>query len=79
VKVHEALAPQPQDFVLERTVGIDGSYGMQLYPVLRQLGRTTLLMTGMSTNLAVEGHRSRLVTSCDAVRGRPGERPPQNP
>jgi nicotinamidase-related amidase len=55
VKVHEALTPEPQDFVLERTVGVDGSYGTQLYPVLRQLGRTTLLMTGVSTNLAVEG------------------------
>ena len=50
-----ALAPQPQDFVLERTVGIDGSYGTQLYPVLRQLKRTTMIMSGVSTNLAVEG------------------------
>lgn len=55
VKVHEALTPEPQDFMLERTVGVDGSYGTQLYPVLRQLGRTTMLMTGVSTNLAVEG------------------------
>jgi len=55
VRVHEALAPQPEDFVLERTVGVDGSYGTQLYPVLRALGRTTMLMTGVSTNLAVEG------------------------
>src|SRR5215510_7378982 len=55
VEVHEALAPRPEDFVLERTVGVDGSYGTQLYPVLRQLGRTTLLITGVSTNLAVEG------------------------
>ena len=55
VRVHEALAPEPQDFVLERTVGIDGSYGTQLYPVLRQLGRSSLLVTGVSTNLAVEG------------------------
>jgi nicotinamidase-related amidase len=55
VKVHEALTPEPQDFVLERTVAVDGSYGTQLYPVLRQLGRTTMLMTGVSTNLAVEG------------------------
>jgi nicotinamidase-related amidase len=54
-EVHEALRPQPQDIVLERTVGIDGSYGTQLYPVLRMLGRTTLLMTGVSTNIAVEG------------------------
>jgi nicotinamidase-related amidase len=55
VEVHEALTPEPQDFVLERTVGVDGSYGTQLYPVLRQLGRSTMLMTGVSTNLAVEG------------------------
>lgn len=55
VQVHEALAPHPEDFVLERTVGIDGSYGTQLYPVLRQLKRSTMLMAGVSTNLAVEG------------------------
>jgi nicotinamidase-related amidase len=55
VQVHEALKPEPQDFVLERTVGIDGSYGTQLYPVLRQLKRSTMIMTGVSTNLAVEG------------------------
>jgi len=55
VRIHEALAARPEDFVLERTVGIDGSYGTQLYPVLRQLKRTTMLMAGVSTNLAVEG------------------------
>ncbi len=55
VQVHEALAPRPEDFVLERTVAVDGSYGTQLYPVLRQLGRSTMIMSGVSTNLAVEG------------------------
>jgi nicotinamidase-related amidase len=55
VAVHEALAPQPFDFVLERTVGVDGSYGTQLYPALRALGRTTMILGGVSTNLAVEG------------------------
>src|SRR5262245_38520986 len=54
VQIHEALAARPEDFVLERTVGVDGSYGTQLYPVLRMLGRTTMLMTGVSTNLAIE-------------------------
>jgi nicotinamidase-related amidase len=54
-QIHEALAARPEDFVFERTVGIDGSYGTQLYPVLRQLKRTTMIMTGVSTNLAVEG------------------------
>ena len=55
MRVHEALAPRPEDFVIERTVGIDGSYGTQLYPVLRLLKRSTMMMTGVSTNLAVEG------------------------
>jgi len=55
VQTHDALAPSPEDFVLERTVGIDGSYGTQLYGVLRRLERTTMLMAGVSTNLAVEG------------------------
>jgi len=53
--IHPSLEVQPEDFVLERTVGIDGSYGTQLYPVLRQLRRSTMIMTGVSTNLAVEG------------------------
>jgi nicotinamidase-related amidase len=55
VQIHQDLAARPEDFVLERTVGIDGSYGTQLYPVLRMLGRTTMIMAGVSTNLAVEG------------------------
>jgi len=55
VAVHDGLTPQPEDFVLERTVGVDGSYGTQLYPVLRALRRTTMIVSGVSTNLAVEG------------------------
>jgi len=54
VQVHDALTPGPQDFVLERTVGVDGSYGTQLYPVLRMLRRSTMMMTGISTNIAIE-------------------------
>ena len=54
-EIHEALAARPEDFVLTRTISVDGSYGTQLYPVLRMLRRTTMLMTGVSTNLAVEG------------------------
>jgi len=53
-EIHPELAAAPQDFVLERTVGVDGSYGTQLYPVLRQLRRTTMLMAGVSTNIAIE-------------------------
>ena len=54
-EVHERVAPQPQDFVLSRTVSFDGSYGTQLYPILRMLGRSVLLLAGISTNFAVEG------------------------
>jgi nicotinamidase-related amidase len=54
-EVHELLAPRPEDFVLCRTVSFDGSYGTQLYPVIRMLGRTTLVILGISTNFAVEG------------------------
>jgi len=53
-EIHPELAATPQDFVLERTVGVDGSYGTQLYPVLRQLRRNVMLMTGVSTNIAIE-------------------------
>lgn len=54
-ETHAAVAPQPQDFVFTRCVGVDGSVGTQLYPVMRMLGRDALLVCGVSTNLAVEG------------------------
>jgi nicotinamidase-related amidase len=54
-ETHPAVTPAPQDFVLTRCVGVDGSYGTQLYPVLRMLRRDALLIAGVSTNLAVEG------------------------
>jgi nicotinamidase-related amidase len=54
-ETHAAVTPGPQDFVLTRCVGVDGSYGTQLYPVLRMLRRDALLIAGVSTNLAVEG------------------------
>lgn len=54
VETHATIAPQPEDFVLLRTVGVDGSYGTQLYPVLRMLRRDLMMMTGISTNIAIE-------------------------
>ncbi len=54
-ETHEAVAPTAADFVFTRCIGIDGSYGTQLYPVLRMLGRDVLLVGGVSTTLAVEG------------------------
>lgn len=54
-ETHAAVAPAAQDFVFTRSIGVDGSYGTQLYPVMRMLGRDALLVCGVSTNLAVEG------------------------
>ena len=49
------LACAVPEWTHDWVVGVDGSYGTQLYPVLRMLGRTTMLTSGVSTNLAVEG------------------------
>ncbi len=54
-ETHAAVAPSPRDFVFTRCVAVDGSYGTQLYPVLRMLRRDALMICGVSTNLAVEG------------------------
>lgn len=54
-ETHASVAPEPQDFVLARTVSVDGSYGTGLYAILRQLDRRQLVVTGISTTLAVEG------------------------
>lgn len=54
-ETHEAVAPTGRDFVFTRSIGVDGSYGTQLYPVMRMLGRDVLMVCGVSTSLAVEG------------------------
>lgn len=54
-ETHAAVTPAAEDFVFTRCVGVDGSVGTQLYPVMRMLGRDALLVCGVSTNLAVEG------------------------
>lgn len=54
-ETHEAVAPQPADHVLTRTCSMDGSYGSGLYPILRHLRRSQVVVLGVSTTLAVEG------------------------
>jgi len=54
-ETHAAVTPTARDFVFSRSIGVDGSYGTQLYPVMRMLGRDALMVCGVSTNLAVEG------------------------
>jgi biuret amidohydrolase len=54
-EIHAAIRPEPGDHVLLRHVGIDPSYGSGLWALVRALGRTTLVVMGVSTNFAVEG------------------------
>lgn len=53
VEVVAALGPEPDDLVLTRTHGLDPMAGTDLDPVLRNLGVRTLVVTGVSVNVAV--------------------------
>lgn len=53
VEVVPALGPEPEDLVLTRTHGLDPMSGTDLDPVLRNLGVRTVVVTGVSVNVAV--------------------------
>jgi len=53
VEVVPALGPEPEDLVLTRTHGLDPMTGTDLDPVLRNLGVSTVVVTGVSVNVAV--------------------------
>ena len=53
VEVVSELGPEPEDLVLSRTHGLDPMAGTDLDPVLRNLGVRTLVVTGVSVNVAV--------------------------
>ena len=53
VDVVPQLGPEPEDLVLTRTHGLDPMAGTDLDPVLRNLGITTIVVTGVSVNVAV--------------------------
>lgn len=53
VEVVPALGPEPEDLVLTRTHGLDPMSGTDLDPVLRNLGVRTIVVTGVSVNVAV--------------------------
>ena len=53
VDVVSELGPEPSDLVLTRTHGLDPMAGTDLDPVLRNLGITTIVVTGVSVNVAV--------------------------
>lgn len=54
-ETHEAVRPEPSDFVMRRTCSMDGSHGSGLYAMLGYLRREQLVVMGVSTTLAVEG------------------------
>jgi len=53
VDVVPELGPEPEDLVLTRTHGLDPMAGTDLDPVLRNLGIRTVVVTGVSVNVAV--------------------------
>ena len=75
-----ALGPEPEDLVLARLHGLNPMAGTDLDPILRNLGVTTLVVTGVSVNIAVTnlvmdavnlGYQ--VVLPRDAVAGLPRE------
>ncbi|MEX2293252.1 MAG: cysteine hydrolase [Acidimicrobiales bacterium] len=53
VEVAAELGPEPDDLVLARTHGLDPMTGTDLDPVLRNLGVSTIVVTGVSVNVAI--------------------------
>lgn len=53
VDVVPELGPEPEDLVLTRTHGLNPMAGTDLDPVLRNLGVRTIVVTGVSVNVAV--------------------------
>jgi nicotinamidase-related amidase len=77
-EVVPALGPEPEDLVLTRLHGLNPMAGTDLDPVLRNLGVTTLVVTGVSVNVAVTNlvmdavnHGYQVVLPRDAVCGIP--------
>jgi biuret amidohydrolase len=78
VDVVPELGPEPDDLVLTRTHGLDPMAGTDLDPVLRNFGVTTIVVTGVSVNIAVTNlvmdavnHGYDVVLPRDAVCGIP--------
>lgn len=77
-QVVEALGPEPEDLVLNRLHGLNPMAGTDLDPILRNLGVRTLIVTGVSVNVAVTNlvmdavnHGYQVVLPRDAVCGLP--------
>ena len=53
VQVVPELGPEPSDLVLDRLHGLSPMAGTDLDPILRNLGVSTVVVTGVSVNIAV--------------------------
>jgi len=80
VEVASELGPEPADLVLTRTHGLDPMSGTDLDPVLRNLGVRTIVVTGVSVNVAITNlvmdavnRGYSVVVPRDAVCGLPRE------
>lgn len=74
------LGPDPADLILNRLHGLNPMAGTDLDPVLRNLGVTTIVVTGVSVNIAITNlvmdainHGYQVVLARDAVVGIPQE------
>lgn len=54
-EIHPDLAPQDGDVVISRVHGLSPFHGTELEPILRASGVSTVLVTGVSTNIGVPG------------------------
>jgi nicotinamidase-related amidase len=80
VAVLPELGPEPDDLVLCRLHGLDPMSGTDLDPILRNLGVTTIVVTGVSVNVAVTNlvmdavnRGYQVVLPRDAVAGLPAD------
>jgi nicotinamidase-related amidase len=74
------LTPEPSDFAVARLHGVSPFHGTELDSILRSRGVTTVIATGVSTNVAIAGllieavnHGYEVVMPTDAVAGVPAE------
>ncbi len=76
----DPLQPQDHDIVIRREHGMTGFYATPLDAYLRNLGVTTVILTGVSANIAVNGtaieamnRGYRVIVPSDAIAGDPSE------
>src|SRR3954470_10549475 len=54
-EIHPDLEPHPSDVVLQRAHGLTPFHSSELEPLLRERGVTSVVLTGVSTNIGIPG------------------------